>query len=1756
MNKLRNKLKKLVVLILAIILLGTVPAQIEAYSHIPLKGLFNVLKEDDLGFAHALLHSGWIENMYQYGEGAPHKEIERRNRKKWECEKKNDEVANLVRKFWFRKSEDHQLLPTQFGYLSNIPNDQLGRLFGQIINCIYTLRQAQGERRKKIEAALIDAVITCGLQAEQYRDDLTASWWDVIDQGYNLKYDKKFASVREAEKKLQEKRSELKKKYKIIELEEELARASKNWGRKKGFSQIRREIEGRFKRKDYVKALKEAESEIFEHLDQEILCEYINTQEAETQMQKTIAKNVKQKREPIRKNVCEPIREALEFCKTKGIYTTRTVEGILWALFFHKLDDLISLEEKVKAINDCIDQIDNKFKNKEFCNGKRLDKFYKREDFDCFENETGTLRFDCFENETGTLREVDLQVKKVRENYDQSLHYFIYCGAGKFPPVVAQGSYGYQYEKDNEIYKISYSVPNCHETALLDLLSILWYNPTKNAFDDSVFPERVIKNGIGLKKLREVLKYFYLADKKEIKAQEYTYTYKGGKFTSLAKLKSLGKISTEEIEKLDITEVPVSYINRSEIKQEFMNIVSGIPEVMYCSSVKGRGKIFELETDVRNVVRILNYFYGTEVCFALPESNQEESCQKEKGIIELGDNQKGISTGSRVITFKAENENFTNNKIEIGINDHANYRYCTMVLTIESGHAFLTVPTRARSGSRVLHYDFTKKLVQNIIGVSQNQDIKACNIRDLVIFTLLSSESLLSGVNQGLNLPILNLIYYALALKTPEEKLAIIKDVLKRRPEYYDAIKNMIHNLVRTLPSDDQYLRGNLCEIIMGSEFGKKDLFLREYVKKVLKDPAFHNSDSGRAGTILKLALEKGDKEIISSIVDRPKFNAFGDGYGQALVVALSCCQTPPCELGENQDSREAEIAKKILESPKFDRWAEALKYALNPLRQASLKRLGTQQGERFDQIALEIVQHPKCNVDEYGMDDVIKLALAKKCFQIALCIINHPKFSPWLYILERLLKVAWDIRNEAVTLAIIQHDRFSVCDDVIKIFKEAIKEGREEIALAIVNHRTFIGRCTVIDTFTSVLQKGYEKIALAIVSHDKLYVGTYNIAAMLRYALKNKHPKVALSILYHPKFKVDYLGYEKFPVLAFQKISNQDSNESIQYDRYNEIALTLLGHPTFDYWLEAIEYALKKGSPEIALKIVRHPKFNASKSSKYKAIKVLEKALEYEYLDITLGIVSNYKFDPSEYGYKNILVDALILTKKDERWAAVAEKILCHPKFENWVLAAEHAIEKEYPKIALQIASHPRFNIGESKSRTMPLFAEALEKGYKNIILNLVNNVAFYEPVPSSSYPLDSACALDWAIQKGHTGIAFRIVNHEKFNTASDGCGVILVSALQDKTYKEIATKILKDPAFNDWIEATYRALLQDRHDIVSMIMDDPRFNLKGKGIGDLLKIAMEKKADNIVSLIAKDFPFELVKGYSVRILYLALEKGYRDIALIIGKDISFEMLFEKKIVGKILELALEQDIEDLVFKITEDPKFKSHHVYGASVVLALKNEKYKSVASKILDHPKFDSWNTTIKYALAKGDKKIAIQLIRDPRFKMSILFFPKNILIWVIKKGHLDIAEMLLEQKKFGESSDSSVKSILATLVAIKNWYIDIALKVIDLSAFGSSADLKCQSSSDYDDYIPQQIQNGYDDSDERNSLMARVFKFALEERYKKIALKFVNHSKFNVDKPWVQRVLVYVKELLKERPKDKLWLQEVIDVIEGKQKNKKE
>ena len=1229
-NILKKKLKKLFFAI-AIFCLLAIPAQTKTYPQIPLKGLFNVLKIDDIGFGHALLHSKWIENMYQYGPGKPHRKVvSRRNREQWKTQDRGDAVANLVRKFWFRASQEHQLLPTKHGCLVNIPNAQLGIVFGKLIHYVY-----QG-CSKYSERAFIDELVKCDPQYEEFRQELDAQLRNINDKEDILKYDNKFASVRAfrqaQDERLKKEIKKLRLHYKIEELKQAIAQASEKWGKKKGFSKEKKKIEDKYDRAGYREELKEAKKKIFESVGQEIKDEYCRIEAHVKKMRAEIAKKIARKRGIIKKGFLQPINKALMYCKTGKKYMLRTVEGILWAFFFHKIGKLSSRQERIDAIKSCLNNISPEFKNQ-----VNLEKCYTPEKFAEYEEEIKKIGF-------------DKQIDKVLQGYDLALHYFINNFAGKnFPPKISQGDYGYEYEEG----KLSSKKADCHETATLNALSILWYNQETKTFDDSL-----IKDGPGFKRLRQVIKYLYLADQKGIKASEYTCRYNGISFTSLAALKKLEKITENEVEALDISEVPVSYITRSEIKQEFMNIVSGIKGVIYCSKVADK-KVFELETDVKNVLKIFNYFYGI----------------KAKNFGELGNK---ISTGQKKVICTKERGLGPRewyfcrlvDKVKINISDHKRYAHFTMTFNINTSHTFLTVPEREKKDLWLVEegVNIFKRIIQ---GQKDKRDHELT-----AIFVLLTSKGLLKN-NKQLPMSVLNLIYYSLMMKKPDIAIKVIKDVLKRGPQNYEMCKELIHNLIKQFPDDHQKTKLALCKTIVKIGFYEKPFF-KNFVKEILRDPIAYRSYA-RMIKLLWALLKKGYTEVAIMIMQHPQYN-----QGNVLLSSPELTDT--------------EIALAIITHPKF--------YNQRDLQvvKREICHFILEKGRK--NVVLKMIQHSGFYRDWRNVKNILLAALEKGQKAIGLGIVKHPEFYPSSGVLPEIYQEHEDIAVIFINnpLFDVNYSMFNTHSKVATdVLISALENDKKNIALAItrkmnknsgkahpslekklkdvaetmVNNPQFdfclhnIPDCFVEKICLILAMKyGYKDIVLTLINNPRFNVNSKDATNVLISALKNGKKDIAKAItrkMVKNSGKAHFILEKKLKdvVEAMVKKKLQCFLECL----VEKICLLLdvkkcdSGH-SVDHSVEKIclLLAMKYGYKDIVLTLVNNLRFGGFQdvtSVLIFALKTLHQAQDERVKDIALAIVNDAKLDFEEYNKERILECIQMLSQENPENRCELQKII-----------------------------------------------------------------------------------------------------------------------------------------------------------------------------------------------------------------------------------------------------------------------------------------------------------------------------------------------------------------------------------------------------------------------------------------------------------------------------------------------------------------
>ena len=1565
-NTLKKKLKKLFFGV-AIFCLLAISAQINTLPHIFLKGLFRVLKIDDIGFGQALLHSKWIENMYQYGEGKPHKQVEG-DGQNWSAEKKNDAVADLVRRLWFRRDENHTLEP-QKEPSEAFENLDVNR-FGVLINWVYTYVWLETARQERIKASI------CKYTKKQ-------------KEIKKFKLPKLFGKLNEIKKKLekelfQEQNKELQQKDELRVLEESKGAFEQE---KIRVSQATQEIKENYKQliqaknqeKDILVAARKKdftqvqESSRVDYLHQEmtlVLARYIKVLAKETgihdydkqiagleksvlerqelskrldelekpqvdlgQISKVI-KNLEKQEQRLSKELQELsflpkyIRPALDKCK-RGRYASRTVEGILWAFFFHKIDKLSSLPEKIEAIKSCLANISPEFKNQDLEEGD-LKECYAPKKFAEYDQEIKKLALrDDTSVSSQDGRGVHLQVDKIMKDYDLALHYFISLIAGsKFPPRVTMGSFGYEFEEG----KLSIKRANCHETATLDALGILWYNRETKAFDDAL-----IKDGPGFTRLRQALKYLYLADNKKIKVDEYTCEFEGRKFTSIEKIKKFGKITEEEVENLDISQVPVSYINRSEIKQEFMNIVSGLQEqgVIYCSEVSQKGKIFELETDVRNVLKIFNYFYGTSA----------------QNFEELGDKQKGISSDLREITFEKENEKNTPNDITIGMQDEGSHLYVNMVLEVGTGHTELSVPGRKKTSLIILKEGFVKALLERV----KDQ-------RCSTIFTLLTSSKLLKNkeLNLNLSLPMLQLVYYSLFMKRARIKKVIIEDLLVKHAEHYDVCKEMIRNLIEKFPVDDASLGSELAKVILKSEFCNKDKesFFYELVKSVVINPRFYSmrifgGDGVSVEKMLRVAIEQNQRDIALLITGHEKFiNPTGWQAAEILSTAIK--------------QGYKTVAANIAANPGFSAWGLALEYALERdwkdvakeiiayERFSSCylsKALSLAIKKKYKNLALAIVTHEKF----YGTDiaDAFEGALKKNYRKIAEFMTKDSKFSlgslgkyKWIDILLLALRKKY----EQVALNISKHPQFDVNNcNIDKALLSAIKRGYETVAFSIINNEKFIVNLGIRteDIFKAGLEKNYKELVLAII--EKPGFQASRVVEIIKIALEKDELEIALAIAKHETFRGHKAGHAL--------------KEALKKPQYYEVALAIVTNKFFDASdygvMDAFKTSLENDYKEVVLAIVKNQKFDASGYGIDDAlILALEKGEQYK--EIATIIVNHEKFNGNGYNMGKALSWALRQAQEGplkQGYQDIAAKIIGAAKFKDWEKALEFAFEQNWKTVAWEIFEHPQFDM-QSRKLGKALVLMLMNSEFEDMAKKTIENSDFK----------DWSGALSSAILQNLPKIALELLEHPACDL-SDGVGYTLGVAIE-KGLKDISLKILAHPTLNSETKmgrGLQEALKKEDHDIIAKIIEHEAFDISCDSMGYALAVAMkDKRYVAVVQKILCDPRFNLLADA----LCFTADEGWKDIALELVKYKEFDFCPGNRSYN--LTIALEKIIKQgwrmIALDVVKHPKFNASAKYMYSAVETAVRAGFRDVALAIIEHPTYNINCDNIIYFLNK--------------------------------------------------------------------------------------------------------------------------------------------------------------------------------------------
>ena len=1806
--------------VLIILFIGISITQVRAYPHLLLKDLFNVLKVDHIGFGHALLHSKWIENMYQYGKGKPHRQLPG-DGQSWSAGWSDDPIANLVRHLWFRRNENDSLEPTR--QPSDLFDPINAKLFGTLINLTYKLaelEQAKWEKKK------IDAYGVIQKDIKRINLNKLLGRLNEIRKKEGKKLSSEQVSQREGalkafeemKERFEKENSRVKRaigeivqKYKILTKNVEKAKLGEfNKAKKDEIAAVQASSQAEQLHEvavlalaRYVRDLAKTVEDVkkIEGIEQNVekrrkLREKLKGMEPPSK--ETVKESAKKVRvlsaqvQKMRKQVggldflVKHIEAGLQTYQ-QAIYLPGTVEGILWAFFFHKIDKLPSLEAKVQAINTCLKSINDIYKNK-----VTLGRMYNAEQMDTFEEKL------ALRDDTGVSPQ-DLQLDKIFKKYDLALHFFIAKLAGSFPPKVSQGSNMYYEYAQGEFSRIG--VPDCFETTMNDMFSILWYNRQIEGYDNDLFSKSILENGQGFKRLREALKYFYLANKYQI--PETDYTVNG--ITSLLTLESLGKITPEQIRKLSVSDIPPSLMCSSAMKQAFFNLISGHPEIISYDKSVGRQKVFELTPGVGNFVNICNYFYGT----------------KAENVEDLGKEDGGLSIPSREIKFKS------NGDTEINITVH-NKRYgdaYSMRVDINPGaHATLTVPGRDVAGLDVLEKGFTKGLARNL-----------SNLQRVTIFTLLTSPKLLKDETFTWSVSLLHLIYYSLVVKGAKVKLAIIEDVFKRGHENYERWKGMVHNLIDALP-EDRYYKKELARIIIrwGFYHYAKDPFFVQYVDSVINDPEMYaggwrgfglpnvfkaalvqgniireGKKEGLAQIYdqlalrimnhpkftyalhaMKIALKQKRKDIAETCLNHSSFNANSDHVGPVINRALENAQ----DLLKTGDKKGAQAYKdllwRVINHGTFGPSRKGvIEFMVLALMDPGFKEFGEKVmevlpdysfgeavifalGKGYIDIAARLARDQRFKVDRYGARHLISAAIEKmaafrnskdlaseKAYKEFLVgIIKKPTFDAGgdyigKVLDEKVLKEAY----KDVVLAILENPLFDKWKNTLI---GALKHGHKDIAMILLNHPRFNYHRGVRFGLDGALKKaikmGNQDIAQALINHPNFKL--YSTGDSLVAALGNGYADIIEKLMVNPAFDINRRGNIEFMVFALKKPG------------FEKFGLEMINNPRFsiDSWGKALGEALKHKYPDVAMMLIQNPKFNASGSNM--VLSGLQAAIKKGYKDVVLEVMKHPTFYQNKY---------------------LAGVISMALKKEQELLGREDAEDKEgakdYKDIALRIAQNENFDA--SKGTDKYRFA----------------------------YPTDSMNALIRALYMNHPDIALALVRNETFNGGVRGAPSALKKALQ-KGYVEVAELLAKNPAFiaSEYAGEGLKNLLTmkqipdialDFVEIPLIILNNPAFY--GQHVGEALKGIVEAGYPDIALRIVENEKFNATRNKVVEALKLALEKGYKNIVEKIVAHPSFTI--SQKGVGEFVVLALSNpEFAEIGRKIFYDPAFGWQEALGFAL-----DKEDRDIILMILESDIFDASKAGIidfaKKALEKGYLDIVARIIEDEKFNMGQLEVI-DILSNLIEEGNKKIIFMTVENEKFNPNTYRII-SILNK--ALEKEYLDIALAIVNNKNFNAGIPgiiniLKKALGKGYRDialaiannekFGARELGNALKlalDNRARSVALAivnnknfsanfkgvgDVLKLALGDRsvlktkekikpmdeqeeeegvlvgpgYSNVALGIVKNHAFDAGKPWVIDVLDMAKKFVITKPERKKQLQEVIDAITQKKTEKLE
>ena len=765
--------------IISIILIFLLYAPKKINAHIPpIIGLHDLLKKDDIGLGQAFLHKKFIKHIYLY---AP----------------KDDPIRNVARILWhiFWGSENDQLIVTKKGPLAVITPI----IFGRIIKYVYDNAFEDDQRQ-----ILTDELLRHYGWIEEYTRYMPEEIKAVQTVLSTLQKEKALVDMQQSKikeklnitlQKLEEANAQSKeavtqsKKEKALEIQTiNKTMTKKSKAKRDAIKAVTQKIDAKYG----IPALKKIKRKISNEIEtckeqlrkiqksKNNILDQLKNKQTEFVQKIDISEHTEKIEQEVKKTI-KILMARIENALASTLYPPRTAIGILWAFFESKYKTTEELQE-------CLQEIDTPL----LCCDE-----YKKNSYKQFEL---------------VIKDVPAQAqyKNIVQQYDSALYSMLQrAKAGSFTPQIPMENWGYEYTSG----KITDKFPDCFEAAMLDIISILWYNPVTEQYDNSLFAP-AIQNGIGLKKLQDMLKTVYAAEK--IKLHEKTYTLSDGftTFTSFGLLKKKLQehgIFQENIERCPLSDIHNLCILHPALRQEWVNTLACIDTIAYHQPDIG----CELLPSIENFIHVLNFFHGT-------------SATKLSDFNTLLSYKNRDKQTTRNITFTAEKkERITiSAQVQYIIKDiEINF---TIKLHMMAHHSYVDLPERNNRKSRIYKKEFTEQLTRQLCTSVDSY------YKFTPFFVLLAKKEMLDTVS--IKTPEhVRLLYYSLNLTDPVIRMAIAQHALHNDLLQHEDIKKLVFKIKDSFRTDQQRSRTFTAHIIQSKAYEKHPKLYEHLLQKPSK---------------------------------------------------------------------------------------------------------------------------------------------------------------------------------------------------------------------------------------------------------------------------------------------------------------------------------------------------------------------------------------------------------------------------------------------------------------------------------------------------------------------------------------------------------------------------------------------------------------------------------------------------------------------------------------------------------------------------------------------------------------------------------------------------------------------------------------------------------------------------------------------------------------------------------------------------------